>query len=202
LLGGAGADDLVEGGVFLEEGDEFGDPLVGVGHVGVGPDHDVAAGLLGADPADGPRSAVAVEVGDLQVRELGGGLVQAGQGAVGGGVVEGQELVGVSAAVHGLADPGYLGDDVVLLVVAGQDDRDIRMLRGRNAHGRRDYYRLRGSGATAVHQDNHIACRDGHALSSAPRAVSPVGHGDGSDIQTLSASGQVLTGAVVRVCAS
>ena len=51
LLGGPRADDLVVGRVVAQDADQLGDPLVLVGHVGVGPDDDLAAGLLGADPA-------------------------------------------------------------------------------------------------------------------------------------------------------
>jgi len=52
FLAGPGADDLGGVGVVLQHRDQFGDPLVGVGHVGVGPDHDLAPGVLGADPPD------------------------------------------------------------------------------------------------------------------------------------------------------
>ena len=47
----SGADDLVIGRVVEEVADQFGDPLVLIGHVGVGPHDDLAADLLGADPA-------------------------------------------------------------------------------------------------------------------------------------------------------
>ena len=164
--------------VFLEHLDELGDALVRVGHVGVGPHDDLAPGLLGADAADRAGAAVAVEVHDLQMREPGCGLVQAVEGLVGGGVVEGEELVVVSAGVHGRADPRHLGGDVVLLVVAGQDDRDIRSRGGRNAHRGRGYYLGGGGGGGTAAGD---------------------GHGGGSDIQTFMVSGQVRSGAVQGV---
>ena len=44
LLAGAGADDLVDERVVIEHAHELRDALVGVGHVGVGPHDDRAAG--------------------------------------------------------------------------------------------------------------------------------------------------------------
>ena len=175
LLAGPRPDDLIERRVLLEHLDELGDALVRVRHVGVGPHHDLAAGLLGADAADGARAAVAVEVHDLQMREAGRGLVQAGERLVGGRVIVGQELVGVAAGIHGRADPRHLGRDVVLLVVAGQDDRDVRAVCGWTERSQR-------AEATTV-----CAVCSGSAVERG-------GHGVGSDIQTLTVSGTVCSG--------
>jgi hypothetical protein len=125
FLGGPRAHHLIQGRVLLEHLHQLGDALVRIGHVGVGPHDHLAPGPLGGDPADGARAAVALEMHHLQVRETRGGLVQPQEGLVGGGVVVGDQLVGVAAGVHRLADPLHLRHDVVLLVVAGQDDRDI-----------------------------------------------------------------------------
>src|SRR5262249_4210393 len=155
--------------------------LVRVGHVGVGPHDDLAPGPLGADPADGAGSAVAVEVHDLQVRVVGRDLVQAGQGLIRGGVVERQQFVAGPAAVHGRADLCYLVDDVVLLVIARQDDRDIRIARWRNAHGGRGYYCLRRLGAGPAGREGYYA---------------------GSDIQTSTLNGRVCVGGAVSAFSS
>jgi hypothetical protein len=72
---------------------------------------------------------------DLQIREPGCGLVEPGERLVGGGVVVGNQLIGVPAGIHGLTDPRHLGGDVTLLVVAREDDRDIRSALGRKTHG-------------------------------------------------------------------
>ena len=142
FLAGPGADDLVGVGVVLQHRDQFGDPLVGVGHVGVGPDHDLAPGVLGADPADRARAAVAAERHDLQVRERRRGVLQPGQRAVGGRVVVGGQLVVIPAGVHRRADPRHLGDNMPLLVMTRQDDRHIRILPRRT----RNQIRPRSSG--------------------------------------------------------
>src|SRR5690606_7304934 len=84
-------------------------------------------------------AAVVLERDDPHVREAGRRLLQPGEGPVGGAVVDGQQLVGLAAGVHRLADALDLVDDVVLLVVAGQDDRDVHRRRrriGRLALGR------------------------------------------------------------------
>src|SRR5690606_29440684 len=79
-----------------------------------------------------------------------------GEGVVGGGVVEGQQFVGVPAGVHRRTDPFDLGDHVVLLVVAGKHDRDAGGggpgTRGGLTHGA---FRIpgppHGRGMTAIH---------------------------------------------------
>ena len=70
---------------------------------------------------------------DPHVREAGRRLLQPGEGPVGRAVVDGQQLVGLAAGVHRLADALDLVDHVVLLVVAGQDDRDVHRRRRRIA---------------------------------------------------------------------
>src|SRR6266852_966227 len=115
------------------------------------------------------------------MREPGRGLVQASEGVVGGRVIERQELVVVLALIHDRADPLHLGRDMILLVVARQDDRDIGVLRGRNAHRRRGYYRFRRF--------------SDHGLEG-------YRHGDGSDIQTFTLKGRVCSGGAVRAFSS
>ncbi len=135
LLAGPRADDLVDRLVLLKDLDQLGDPLVRVRHVGVGPHDDLALGPLGADPAHGARSAVAVEVDDLHLREAGRGLVQLGERVVGGRVVDAHQLVRVAAGVHRRRDPLNLGDHVPFLVIARQDDRHVGRGRFLFAHG-------------------------------------------------------------------
>ena len=125
LLAGPRADDLVDRRVLLQDLDQLGNPLVGVGHVGVGPHDDLAPGPLGADPAHGARAAVAVEVDHFHLREARRGLVQPGQRVVGGSVVHAHQLVGVAAGLHRRGDALNLRDHVPFLVEARQDDRDV-----------------------------------------------------------------------------
>jgi hypothetical protein len=125
LLAGARADDLVVRRV-VEHRDQLGDALVRIGQVGVGPDHDLAAGLVGADAPGRARPAVAPEGHQPHVREARQGLLEHGQRRVGGGVVDGEQLVAVAAGVHRGGDALDLVQHVVLLVVAGQHDRDLQ----------------------------------------------------------------------------
>jgi hypothetical protein len=122
LLRRPGAHDLVDRRVLLEDAYEVGDPLVGVAHVGVGPDDDLAARLLGADPPRRARAAVTVERQQPHPRIVGLGRAQHLERVVGGRVVDDEQLVAVVAGVHCRRDPLDLGEDVLLLVVAGQDD--------------------------------------------------------------------------------
>jgi hypothetical protein len=125
---------------FRQHGDEFGYPLVRVGQVGVGPDHDLAPGLLGADPAHGARAAVAREVDHPQVREIRLRAAQPGQRLVGRAVVDGEQLVADPALVHGGADPLDFEQHVLFLVEAGQHDGGVRDLLAREcAHDQRGY---------------------------------------------------------------
>ena len=131
LLAGAGADDLVVRRVVEQHRDQLGDPLVRVGHVGVGPHDDLAAGLEGADPPGRAGTAVAPERHDPHRREPVPRVEQQGERVVGRGVVDGEQLVGQAAVVHRRADPLDLGDDVLALVEARQHDRHQRRRRRR-----------------------------------------------------------------------
>jgi len=66
LLRGPSADDLVNTGVVVQVGDELGDPLVRVGHVGIGPHHRVAAAV---GSGFGFRRELAARPIDLAVRQ-------------------------------------------------------------------------------------------------------------------------------------
>ena len=131
LLGGARADDLVDAGVVVQVPDELGDPLVRVGHVGVGPDDDPAVRLAGADPPGGARPAVGAERHEPHVRERRQRLLQHRERVVGRLVVDDEQLVAVAAGVHRRGDPLDLLHHVVLLVVAGQHDRHVEGVRPR-----------------------------------------------------------------------
>ena len=104
LLAGPGPDYLVHRGVLLEHLDQFGDPLVGIGHVGVGPDHDLALCPLCPDAPDDAGPAVARQRDHLHVRVVRGGRLQLAEGLVGGAVVDGEQLIAVVAIVHRLGD--------------------------------------------------------------------------------------------------
>src|SRR5690606_39206638 len=62
----------------------------------------------------------------------GAGVVRPARRVTGRQVVHRRQCVAVSAAVHGRTDPRDLVEHVILLVVTGQDDRDVR----RRFHGR------------------------------------------------------------------
>ena len=125
LLGGAGAHDLVDAEVVVEVLDELRDPLVRVRHVGVGPDDDPPVGLARADPPRGAGAAVGAERHEPHVRARRQRGLEDLERVVGRLVVDDEELVGVPAGVHGGGDPVDLLHHVVLLVVAGQDDRHV-----------------------------------------------------------------------------
>ncbi len=129
LLARARPDYLVDVGIVVEVADQFGDPLVRIRHVRVGPDDDLAAGVVGADPTDRPRAAIAAEGDDPQLRVGLLGRPQSRQRLVGRLVVDRQQLVGVAARVERDADPGDLLQHVVLLVITRQDDSHIRTRR-------------------------------------------------------------------------
>ncbi len=129
LLARSGADHLIDIGVVVEVAHQLRDALVRVGHVGVGPDDDLAACIAGANAADGARTTVAPEGDNAQLRV---GLLDAAQpreGLIGRLVIDRQQLVGVAAGVERDTDPGDLLEHVVLLVVTGQDDGHIRTRR-------------------------------------------------------------------------
>ena len=125
FLGGAGADDLIDIRVVIQIADEFRDALVGIGHVGVGPDDDLTARLGGADPPGRARAAVAPEGHQPHRREVARGLAQHGERGVRRLVVDDEQLVGVAAGDHRGVDALELFEHVVLLVVAGQHDGDV-----------------------------------------------------------------------------
>jgi hypothetical protein len=131
LLGGARTDHLVVAGVLGQDPHQFRDPLVRVGHVRVGPHHDLAGGLLGAEAPCGAGAAVPPERGDLERGILVGDPLDALERGIGRRVVDHEQLVAEPARVHRRADPLDLEHDVILLVVAGQDDRDVRGRLGR-----------------------------------------------------------------------
>jgi hypothetical protein len=113
-------------------GDQLGDAVVGIGHVGVGPHHHPAAGLLRADPPGRARTLIAgqqdgVDAGD-RLEDL--------AGAVGRAVVNADQLVGHAGLLEGGLDALDLQLDVVALVVAGQHDRDVRDLGPARCKGR------------------------------------------------------------------
>src|ERR1700722_43253 len=86
-------------------------------------------------PGARPGPAVAVEVDDPHLRVLGRYLLQAGERAVSGRVIECQQLIGVAARVHRRADPLDLHGHVPLLIEAWEHNRDIGGRHGRIAHG-------------------------------------------------------------------
>ena len=126
-LAGARPDDLVDRRIGVQHGDELGNAIVRVGHVGVGPDDDLTLGLLRPDPAHRPGAAVAREVHDPHPREVRFRGPEPFQRGVGRGVVHGDQLVRQPAGVHDPADALDLAQDVILLVEAREHDRHVRL---------------------------------------------------------------------------
>ncbi len=153
LLRAAGADDLV---VALERLHELGDALVGVGHVDVGPHDHVADGGTRPGPSRPARTGVALVLDQPDAVERPEHLT----GAVGGAVVDADELVGVRRSVERLLDTHDLLLDVPDLVVGRQDDRDVHV----RADGSTSWFgagRRSGGGAGGAEVVARVALRGG-----------------------------------------
>ena len=161
LLGGARADDLVVGGVVAQDADQLGDALVLVGHVGVGPHDDLAAGLLGADPAGRAGAAVAAERQDPQVGVVELRVAEHVEGVVGAGVVDAEHLVGELAGLHRRGDAVDLLEHVGALVEAGQHDRDVGGRAGAGGAVLDRVRRVAGPGARSGGRGGRGGRRDG-----------------------------------------
>ncbi len=93
--------------------DQLRDLMVGVGHVGVGPHHDVTLGCFGADPSSGSGAPVAFG-SDHPGARIGHGDLR---GAVARTIVDDDQLPRVGRGVHHLGDAVDLGLEVPGLVV-------------------------------------------------------------------------------------
>jgi hypothetical protein len=118
-LAGPGPHDLVVG--VVQPGHQFGDAVVWVGHVGVGPDHHLPLGGLGADPAGGAGALVGGQQDGPDPR---GGL-QDLPGPIDRAVIHTDQLIAEPGSLQRGGDAFDLQLDVVTLVVTGQHDRDV-----------------------------------------------------------------------------
>lgn len=120
LLGGSSAHDLV--GAF-KLANQLGDPVVGVGHVGIGPNDDGAPGRLRSHPARTARALVD-PLANQPDAVAGHQVVDR---AVSGCVIDNDDLPRVPARLQARSNSSEFGVKMAGLVVDGEYDGDIQL---------------------------------------------------------------------------